>query len=42
MKPIIINNNTYEKFLNENNWIKLDEAQKIENQKYIINNSPEI
>ena len=38
MKPIVIKNDAHEKFLKANNWVKIDEDQKIENQKYILNN----
>jgi hypothetical protein len=38
MKPIVIKNDAYEKFLRANNWVEIDQDQKIENQKYILNN----
>ncbi len=41
MKPIVVKNTTYEKLLETNNWIKIDENQKIENMKYIINSRSE-
>ena len=36
MKPIYIKDNSYEKFLMANNWVDIDEKQKIENIKYSI------
>lgn len=36
LKPIFDKNNTYERFLEANNWVQIDEKQKIENQKYNI------
>lgn len=38
MKPIVTKNNTYENFLEANNWVEIDRNQKVENQKYIIKN----
>jgi hypothetical protein len=38
LKPIIVKNNIYGKFLKINNWVKIDREQEIENQKYIIQN----
>jgi hypothetical protein len=42
LKPIFEKNNTYEKFLEANNWVQIDEDQKIENQKYVIKDIPTI
>lgn len=39
MKPIVIENNTYEKFLKANTWVEIDKNQRTENQKWKINNS---
>lgn len=36
MKPIISNNDTYEEFLKKNTWVQIDETQKSENIKYMI------
>lgn len=36
LKPIFDKNNTYERFLEANNWVQIDEKPKIENQKYKI------
>lgn len=36
MKPIISYNETYEEFLKKNTWVQIDENQKKENTKYII------
>ncbi len=36
MKPIISYNETYEEFLKKNTWVQIDETQKKENSKYII------
>ncbi len=41
MKPVFVQHDTYEKFIKANNWVKLDENQKIENIKYIISNRSE-
>ena len=40
LKPIFEKNNTYEKFLEANIWVQIDEDQKIENQKYSIKDLP--
>ncbi len=40
LKPIVVKNNTYEKFLEINNWVEMDENQKRENQKYIVSAVP--
>ncbi len=37
MKPIFIKNDTYYRFLESNTWVKIDENQKMENEKYKIN-----
>lgn len=42
LKPIYNRNNTYEKFLDVNSWIKIDQAQKIENQSYVLKKSEEL
>lgn len=42
LKPIFEKNNAYEKFLEANNWVQIDEDQKIENQKYLIKDIPTI
>ncbi|PID83876.1 hypothetical protein CSB09_03880 [Candidatus Gracilibacteria bacterium] len=36
-KPIIDNNQTYERFLQENSWVEIDREQKQENLKYRMN-----
>ena len=36
LKPIIIKNNTYNKFLKANNWVNIPDTQKIQNQEYEI------
>ena len=36
MRPIVDKNETYERFLTANNWVSVDEEQKMENQKYTI------
>lgn len=40
LRPIFDKKNTYEHFLEANNWVQVDEKQKIENQKYTIKNLP--
>ncbi len=40
LKPIFIQNNTYEKFLKRNNWVKIDKDQKMKNQQYKISSAP--
>lgn len=36
MKPVFVRNNTYEKFIEANNWVEIDENQKIENMKFLL------
>ncbi len=35
MRPIYVQNETYEKFLSANSWVDVDEEQKRENKKFI-------
>ncbi len=39
MKPIIVKNDMYEKFLKANNWVEISEDQRKENQNYIIHSA---
>ncbi len=36
MKPVFVQNNTYEKFIGANNSMEIDENQKIENKKFLL------
>lgn len=40
LKPIYNRNNTYENFLNSNNWVQIEKTQKKENLKYVISPVP--
>jgi hypothetical protein len=37
LKPILNRNSTYEKFIEVNNWVKVDEEQKEKNQEFRFN-----